>query len=119
AELDIYMLLTHEPHDLVYPYAGIPWFSAPFGRDGLITAYQLLPWYPKVARGVLEYAFQTLGSRNEPFTEEQPGKVFHEMRRGEMANTREVPFIPYYGSVDSTPLCLILFHEYYRWTKDL
>jgi glycogen debranching enzyme len=118
AQTDIYMLLTQEAGNNLYPYAGIPWFSAPFGRDGIITAYQLLPWYPSVARGVLEYVFQTLGSRVDPFTDEQPGKVFHEVRRGEMASTREVPFIPYYGSVDSTPLALILLHEYIRWTLD-
>lgn len=119
AKTDIQMLLTAETGDLLYPYAGIPWYSAPFGRDGIITAYQLLPWHPKLARGVLDYAFQMLGSRVDDFTDEQPGKVFHEMRRGEMALTREVPFIPYYGSVDSTPLALILLHEYVSWTMDL
>jgi len=119
AQTDIFMLLTREPENLLYPYAGIPWFSAPFGRDGIITAYQLLPWHPGLARGVLDYAFKTLGTGEDAFTDEQPGKVFHEMRRGEMALTREVPFIPYYGSVDSTPLCLILLEEYVRWTMDL
>lgn len=119
AQTDIFTLLTEEEGGIHYPYAGIPWFSAPFGRDGLITAYQLLPWYPTFARGVLEYAFRSLGSREDSFTDEQPGKVFHEMRRGEMALTREVPFIPYYGSVDSTPLALILLYEYVRWTMDL
>lgn len=118
AQTDIFMLLT-EQNRLLYPYAGIPWFSAPFGRDGMITAYQLLPWYPHLAKGVLEYAFQSLGKRSDPFTDEQPGKVFHEVRLGEMACTREIPYIPYYGSVDSTPLCLILLHEYIRWTMDL
>jgi len=119
ARRDIFTLLTQEEPNVFYPYAGIPWFSAPFGRDGMITAYQLLPWYPKLAKGVLDYAFASLGAKDDPFTDEQPGKVFHEKRRGEMSNTREVPFIPYYGSVDSTPLCLILLHEYVRWTMDL
>ena len=119
AQLDIGMLLTQETDTLVYPYAGIPWFSAPFGRDGLITAYQLLPWCPKVAKDVLNFAFSILGSKVDDFTDEQPGKVFHELRHGEMANTREIPYIPYYGSVDSTPLSLILLHEYISWTKDL
>jgi glycogen debranching enzyme len=118
ARIDIYMLLTREPGNVLYPYAGIPWFSAPFGRDGLITAYQLLPWAPALARGVLDYVFTTIGKKEDPFTDEQPGKIFHEMRRGEMSNTREVPFIPYYGSVDSTPLALVLLHEYMRWTRD-
>ncbi len=118
AQTDISMLLTLEEGGLFYPYAGIPWFSAPFGRDGMITAYQMLPWYPHIAKGVIDYAIQLLGSKVDPFTDEQPGKIFHEKRRGEMANTREVPFIPYYGSVDSTPLFLILLHEYIRWTLD-
>ncbi len=116
---DIYMLLTREDNSTLYPYAGIPWFSAPFGRDGLITAYQMLPWAPNLAKGVLNYVFGCLGSKVDPFTDEQPGKVFHEMRRGEMAKTREVPFLPYYGSVDSTPLSLILLQEYVRWTHDV
>lgn len=118
SKTDIFMLLTEEPSCQLYPYAGIPWFSAPFGRDGILTAYQLLPWYPATAVGVLSYVFETMGTRLDPFTDEEPGKVFHEMRRGEMAATREVPFIPYYGSVDSTPLALILLHEYIRWTWD-
>jgi glycogen debranching enzyme len=123
AQTDISMLLTREKSDGVgdtlYPYAGIPWFSAPFGRDGIITAYQMLPWAPQLAKGVLDYVFRTMGSRFDAFTDEQPGKIFHEMRRGEMAKTREVPYIPYYGSVDSTPLALILLHEYVRWSLDL
>ncbi len=118
ARVDIRMLLTSEADGTVYPYAGIPWFSAPFGRDGIITAYQLLPWYPELAKGVLDYVWATQGTRDEPFTDEQPGKIFHEMRRGEMAALREVPFIPYYGSVDSTPLSLILLYEYVRWSGD-
>ena len=118
AQTDIYMLLGREDNQLLYPYAGIPWFSAPFGRDGLITAYQLLPWCPEIAHGVLDYVFKHLGSKVDPFTDEQPGKVFHEMRRGEMAQTKEIPFIPYYGSVDATPLSLILLHEYMRFTRN-
>ncbi len=119
AMTDIFMLLTEEGPSLLYPYAGIPWFSAPFGRDGVITAYQALPWSPSIARGVLDYAFGRLGTKVDAFTDEEPGKVFHEMRRGEMARTRELPFVPYYGSVDSTPLTLILLFEYVRWTMDL
>lgn len=119
AQTDIFMLLTEESGSILYPYAGVPWFSAPFGRDGMITAYQLLPWHPNLAQGVLDFAFMHLGTKVDPFTDEQPGKVFHEFRRGEMARTREIPFIPYFGSVDSTPLALILLHEYVRWTSDL
>ncbi len=119
AATDLEMLITDEADRHFYPYAGIPWFSAPFGRDGLISAYQLLPWCPELARGVLDFVFQHLGSKDEPFTEEEPGKAFHELRRGEMAALREIPFIPYYGSVDSTPLALVLLHEYMCWTMDL
>ncbi len=115
---DLTMLLGQESDSLFYPYAGIPWFSAPFGRDGIITAYQLLPWSPEVARGVLDFVFSNLGSAQDAFTDEEPGKVFHELRRGEMAAMKEVPFIPYFGSVDSTPLALILLHEYLCWTED-
>ena len=115
---DISMLLTRESDSLLYPYAGIPWFSAPFGRDGIITAYQLLPWAPQVARGVLEFVFSGLGTKMEAFTDEEPGKVFHELRRGEMAEMREIPFIPYFGTVDATPLALILLHEYACWSED-
>lgn len=120
ARMDIEMLSTFERDmGVVYPYAGIPWFSAPFGRDGMITAYQALPWYPNLAIGVLEYAFKCIGKRHDAFTDEEPGKIFHENRRGEMANMKEIPYIPYYGSVDSTPLTLILLGEYYSWTHDL
>ena len=118
AKTDLEMLLTREEGGEEYPYAGIPWFSAPFGRDGLVTAYQLLPWFPNFARGVLEYVFRHLGQRENTFTEEQPGRVFHEFRRGEMARNREVPYIPYFGTVDATPLALILLHEYVKWTGD-
>ncbi|MEN9723377.1 MAG: hypothetical protein RJB38_1363, partial [Pseudomonadota bacterium] len=118
ASTDIRMLLTEESGGLLYPYAGVPWFSAPFGRDGLITAYQLLPWAPEVARGVLDFVFQNLGERQDPFTDEEPGKAFHELRRGEMALLREIPFVPYFGSVDATPLSLILLQEYWLWTED-
>lgn len=119
ARLDLAMLLTEEAPNQHYPYAGIPWFSAPFGRDGIISAYQMLPWHPEIARGVLDRVLSTLGTKTDEFTDEQPGKVFHEYRRGEMAQTREVPFVPYYGSVDATPLALILLHEYVSWTQDL
>ncbi len=117
AENDIRTLLTHR-NGYWYPDAGIPWFCAPFGRDGIITAYQLLPWNPLIAQNVLGYLFSHLGQKQDSFTDEEPGKVFHEFREGEMARCREVPFIPYYGTVDATPLALILFCEYLRWTDD-
>ena len=102
---------------ILYPDAGIPWFCAPFGRDGIISAYQLLPWCPDLAAGVLEKIFSTLGTKFDPETDEEPGKAFHEQRFGEMARNAEVPFRPYFGSVDATPLALILFGEYAAWTR--
>lgn len=115
---DLSALLTNR-HGAPYPDAGIPWFCAPFGRDGLITAYQMLPWSPQIAEGVLEVVFSTLGEKNDTYTDEEPGKVFHETRFGEMARLKEIPFTPYYGSVDSTPLSLILLGEYASWTRRL
>ncbi len=116
---DLRMLLSSEGMGTFYPYAGIPWFSAPFGRDGIITALQLLPWAPEISTQVIEFVFQHLGTKTDPFTEEEPGRVFHELRRGEMARLREVPFVPYFGTIDATPLAIILLREHYRWTGDL
>lgn len=115
---DLVMLDTQTPHGH-YPYAGIPWFSAPFGRDGLITSLQFLPWYPQMVRGALAFLAAYQGSKHEPFTDEQPGKILHEFRQGEMANLREIPYIPYYGSIDVTPLFLIALEQYVRWSNDL
>ncbi|MBE3559870.1 MAG: amylo-alpha-1,6-glucosidase [Ktedonobacteraceae bacterium] len=115
---DLLMLSTLTPHGH-YPYAGIPWFSCPFGRDGLITCLQFMPWFPQVARGTLAFLAAHQGTKVEPFTDEQPGKILHEMRRGEMANRREIPYIPYYGSIDVTPLFIITLEHYIRWTDDL
>lgn len=122
-------LLTRGMHDLMmlstmtshghYPYAGIPWFSCPFGRDGLVTCLEFLPWFPDVVRGTLAFLSAYQGTKFEPFTDEEPGKMLHEFRTGEMANRREIPFIPYYGSIDVTPLFLITLEAYIRWTNDL
>ena len=118
AGADILTLMTKHG-DTSYPDAGIPWYCAPFGRDGMITAYQMLPWCPDIAAGVIDYSFRRLATHVDAFTDAEPGKVFHEMRFGEMAQQREVPFIPYYGSVDATPLALILLGEYASWTGNL
>ena len=115
---DLMMLSTMTPHGR-YPYAGIPWFSCPFGRDGLITCLEFLPWFPDVVRGTLAFLAAYQGAKVEPFTDEEPGKMLHEFRTGEMANCREIPFIPYYGSIDVTPLFLITLEAYIRWTHDL
>ena len=98
--------------------AGIPWYSTIFGRDAIITSLQTLPLNPGMARRTLRYLAARQGTREDPYTEEQPGKILHELRRGEMARAGEIPHVPYYGSVDATPLWLILLHETWRWTGD-
>ena len=115
---DVRMLLSHTPHG-PYPYAGVPWYSAPFGRDGIITALEMLWFDPSVARGVLGYLAAMQADRKDPARDAEPGKILHERRVGEMARTGEVPFSRYYGTVDATPLFVVLAGEYYRVTGDL
>jgi glycogen debranching enzyme len=115
---DLHLLLT-ETADGFIPYAGIPWYVAPFGRDALITASQLIAFEPEIARGTLRYLARLQGSIDDVFTDQEPGKILHEYRRGEMATCREIPFIPYYGSVDATPLFVMLAAEYLKWTNDI
>ena len=114
---DLTMLATETPHGRI-AYAGIPWFVAPFGRDSLITALQHLPFDPDLARGTLRFLAAYQGREDDEFTDQSPGKILHEYRRGEMAACREIVFIPYYGSVDATPLFVVLAAEYLRWTAD-
>ncbi|WP_283152476.1 amylo-alpha-1,6-glucosidase [Guptibacillus hwajinpoensis] len=115
---DLRLLLT----DLGYgpfPVAGLPWFGVPFGRDSLIAALQMLSFNPDVAKGTLRTMAHYQGKNDDPWRDEQPGKIMHEIRYGELANTNQIPFTPYYGSVDSTPLFLVLLVEYVKWTNDL
>jgi glycogen debranching enzyme len=111
-------MLTTQTQDGKYPYAGIPWYSTTFGRDGLITAMQLLWFDPTVARGVLTRLARLQAAREDAASDAQPGKILHEMRAGEMAALGEVPFGLYYGSVDSTPLFVLLAGLYAGRTGD-
>lgn len=112
-------LLTTDLASGPYPYAGIPWFSTPFGRDAVITALQSLWMQPALARGVLRFQAEHQARENSPFRDAAVGKIIHEMRKSEMAATGEVPFAQYYGGVDTTPLFIVLAGAYAARTHDL
>jgi glycogen debranching enzyme len=115
---DLEMLTTQLPTG-PYPYAGVPWYSTTFGRDGILTAMEYLWVDPSMARGVLAFLASTQAQELDAERDAEPGKILHEARQSEMAHTREIPFGRYYGTVDATPLFLVLAGAYFRRTGDV
>lgn len=115
---DLRVLLTDVGYGK-FPVAGLPWFGVPFGRDSLIAALQMLPFNTDVAKGTLKTMASKQGTKKDSWRDEEPGKIMHEMRFGELANTGQIPFTPYYGTIDATPLFLVLLSEYMKWTGDM
>ena len=111
-------MMTTETADGPFPYAGVPWFCCPFGRDALVTAFETLWMDPALARGVLGFLAATQATESDAARDAEPGKILHEARGGEMAALREIPFGRYYGSADATPLFVMLAGAYWRRTGD-
>lgn len=115
---DLLSLLASTEH-AQYPYAGVPWYNTAFGRDGIITAMETLWLAPDIAKNVLHYLASTQATDLNEYQDAEPGKIIHEVRGGEMVAMNEIPFRRYYGSVDSTPLFVMLAASYYNRTADL
>lgn len=116
---DVRMLWGENELGDAYPAAGTPWFDALFGRDSCVLSMQTLAYQPDIARGTLRLLAKWQGQSNDPPRDEEPGRILHELRFDELSRAGELPYSPYYGSVDSTPLFLMLTAEYYAWTADL
>jgi len=120
ASADLRLLLNSGPADGErYVAAGVPWFSCLFGRDSLITSLQLMSVRPQIARSTLMILARLQATEVDDWRDAQPGKILHELREGELARAGEIPHAPYYGTVDATPLWLMLLDEYERWTGDI
>ncbi len=115
---DLYILRQSTPKGNCIA-AGIPWYAVAFGRDQEITGLETLTFFPEISKEVISTLAAYQGSREDSFTEERPGKIMHELRLGEMANMKEIPFIPYYGTVDATPLWIVLLGRYLDRTGDV
>ena len=115
---DVAMMTVATPQG-PFPYAGVPWFATPFGRDSILTAYEMLWLAPGLARGVLRFLAAHQALQDDPGRDAEPGKILHEMRAGEMPRLGEVPFDLYYGSVDATPLFLMLAAAYFERSGDI
>ncbi len=100
------------------PAAGLPWFMTMFGRDSILTSLQALPFTPELAATTLRALGDWQGVGLDDFRDEDPGRILHEMRYGELTAFEERPHSPYYGSADATPLYVVLLDEYERWTGD-
>ena len=115
---DLRALTTHTPDGNVIA-AGIPWYVTVFGRDSLVTSLQTLPFYPAIAIATLEALASLQSESDDPWRDAEPGKIAHELRTGELARAGVLPFSPYYGTADATPLWLVLLAETCAWTGDL
>ena len=115
---DLCLLESTDPVGDRFIAAGVPWFTTLFGRDSLITSLQAISFAPRLAIQTLEILAKRQATAVDAWRDAEPGKILHELRTGEMSRTGELPFAPYYGSIDSTPLWLILLGETHDWTGD-